>query len=190
MHEFAQHGYGGASINRMVERAGIAKGSVFQYFGDKEGIFAAVFSHSLHQVKNALRRIRDDADDTDIFNRIERVFHTGLAFTQNHPLVYRLYTHLITASDIPQRDLLLSSLRSEGKFFLGEILQAAMERGEIRSDLPMDEALFLLEAVMDRFLMATVMPCLESDFLHESSPKDRVRGFIRILRHGMAPEKP
>ncbi len=31
--EFAAQGYAGASINRMIDRLQIAKGSIFQYFG-------------------------------------------------------------------------------------------------------------------------------------------------------------
>lgn len=33
--EFAQSGYDGASTNRIVEYAGIAKGALFHYFKDK-----------------------------------------------------------------------------------------------------------------------------------------------------------
>ena len=34
--EFADHGVREASMNRMVQKLGIAKGSLFQYFGNKE----------------------------------------------------------------------------------------------------------------------------------------------------------
>ena len=37
--EFSRHGFRQASVNRMVEQIGIAKGSLFQYFGSKEGLF-------------------------------------------------------------------------------------------------------------------------------------------------------
>ena len=33
--EFASHGFRQASVNRMVQKLGIAKGSIFQYFGTK-----------------------------------------------------------------------------------------------------------------------------------------------------------
>ena len=37
--EFADQGYHQASLNRMVAQAGIAKGSLYQYFPNKEGFF-------------------------------------------------------------------------------------------------------------------------------------------------------
>ncbi len=42
--EFAYKGFEGASINSMVGRMKIAKGSIFQYFGDKKGLFLFVFN--------------------------------------------------------------------------------------------------------------------------------------------------
>lgn len=38
------HGYGGASTNRIAERAGISPGSLYQYFENKDAIIAAVIS--------------------------------------------------------------------------------------------------------------------------------------------------
>ena len=37
--EFAAQGYQKASINRIVEKLGIAKGSIYQYFRNKEHLF-------------------------------------------------------------------------------------------------------------------------------------------------------
>ncbi|MCA1987383.1 MAG: TetR/AcrR family transcriptional regulator, partial [Desulfovibrio sp.] len=42
LQEFAEYGYAQASINRVVQRCAIAKGSIFQYFSSKEGLFAYV----------------------------------------------------------------------------------------------------------------------------------------------------
>lgn len=41
-HEFLEHGYRGASLNRILTRAGIAKSSFYHYFPDKAGLFDAL----------------------------------------------------------------------------------------------------------------------------------------------------
>ena len=48
---FAEHGYHQASVNRIVGRLGIAKGSLFQYFGSKEGLFRHLFARALEELK-------------------------------------------------------------------------------------------------------------------------------------------
>ncbi|HWT51730.1 MAG TPA: TetR/AcrR family transcriptional regulator, partial [Caulobacter sp.] len=40
--EFAAHGFHDASLNRVIEAAGISKGSLYYYFDGKEDLFAYV----------------------------------------------------------------------------------------------------------------------------------------------------
>ena len=54
--EFAAKGYARASLNRLVSRLGIAKGSIFKYFRDKPGLFSQVFDFAVERVKRHLRR--------------------------------------------------------------------------------------------------------------------------------------
>ncbi len=69
--EFADHGYHQASVNRIVGRLGIAKGSLFKYFGNKEKLFEYLFGHAVSQFKKPLKEIRDTSD-SDFFERIEK----------------------------------------------------------------------------------------------------------------------
>jgi len=43
MQEFAAHGYAQASTNRMVQAAGISKGLLFHYFGNKQDLYLHLF---------------------------------------------------------------------------------------------------------------------------------------------------
>ena len=44
-YEFAGHGFSGASLNRIIDRAGISKGATYYYFDDKADLYAAVVQH-------------------------------------------------------------------------------------------------------------------------------------------------
>jgi AcrR family transcriptional regulator len=52
--EFARHGYKKASINTIVRDAGIAKGSLYQYFHNKEVLFVFIFERFTLLVKKAV----------------------------------------------------------------------------------------------------------------------------------------
>lgn len=41
--EFAEYGYAEASTSRIVQRSGMARGSLYYHFGDKNGLFKAVY---------------------------------------------------------------------------------------------------------------------------------------------------
>ncbi len=62
--EFAEEGFDTASTNRIAQKAGIAKGSIFKYFGTKEKMFYTVVEYMLAEylpaVKERLPRLPDD----------------------------------------------------------------------------------------------------------------------------------
>ena len=45
--EFAEHGYTDASTTRIVEKSGMARGSLYYHFGDKNGLFKAVYEETM-----------------------------------------------------------------------------------------------------------------------------------------------
>lgn len=51
--EFAEKGYEGASINRIIKQAGISKGSLYYYFEDKADLFATVVTYASEKIMKA-----------------------------------------------------------------------------------------------------------------------------------------
>ncbi len=45
--EFTEYGYNQASTSRIVENSGMARGSLYYHFGDKQGLFRAVYEEML-----------------------------------------------------------------------------------------------------------------------------------------------
>ena len=52
--EFAAHGFHDASLNRIIDAAGISKGSMYYYFDGKEDLFAHVTRVEFEQLFAAL----------------------------------------------------------------------------------------------------------------------------------------
>jgi AcrR family transcriptional regulator len=50
LEEFAAHGFYGASLNRVIEAAGISKGSMYYYFDSKEDLYAHVVRVELERM--------------------------------------------------------------------------------------------------------------------------------------------
>ena len=160
--EFSQKGYAGASINSIVGRLGIAKGSLFQYFGTKDGLFRFVFSRALERVKDNLRDVRDDARRKDLSSRLNDTLLAGAWFIRRHPLLYRLYLQLLTDDTIPFRNDMLLALRQYSLEYIRSLLEEARDRGELADHVDLNRAAFMLDAVMDRFLQAQAVPHMDA----------------------------
>ena len=189
--EFASQGYAAASLNRVVARAGIAKGSLFNYFKSKEGLFTYLYKMALEQIKNYLRQVRQDTEQEDIFRQLEGLFHAGAKFTRNHQLLSRIYFRVLHTADAPYHAKLLSDLHSESLRFREELLAAGVERGEIHAGVDLKQAAFMLESVLNRFLQTQYL--VESatdpeadDRYNEQKQEQWVANLIMLFRSGLA----
>lgn len=190
MEEFGEKGYARTSINGIVSRLGIAKGSIFQYFGDKKGLFLFAFNTATEMVKNYLRTVRDETENEDLFTRLEATLLAGAIFLRKHPILYRLYIRAMFESDVPFRNEILQSLRTSSFKYLRKLIASARDRGELRPGIDPEKAAFMLDAIMDRFLQARMLPHLDAGLGIYECPEAEARIWIRemidMLRTGFA----
>jgi AcrR family transcriptional regulator len=57
---FSEAGYHGASINAIIERAQIARGTFYLYFESKSAVFDSILDQALADLRNRIRRIEVD----------------------------------------------------------------------------------------------------------------------------------
>ena len=60
---FAEHGYAGTSLDRLVDRSGVSKTTIYRRFGSKEGLFTTLIGQSVELIRTALRDLRLDPED-------------------------------------------------------------------------------------------------------------------------------
>jgi len=55
--EFADHGYGGARIDRIAAASGMSKPMIYSYFGDKDDLYAAALREAYVQIREGERML-------------------------------------------------------------------------------------------------------------------------------------
>jgi TetR/AcrR family transcriptional regulator len=188
--EFADRGYQAASLNRLVAQAGIAKGSLYQYFPNKEGIFRHIFQYALGLVRRTLTTVKEETLEESFFTRLEQSLLAGVRFLREHPRVFSLYLKIQFDRNVPFREEFLAAVRRHATEYFDSLVRRAKARGELRIGMSRDAALFLLDAVFDRFLQAVAVPALDMSLgLHQASEEaitKRVRELMDLLREGLA----
>jgi TetR/AcrR family transcriptional regulator, transcriptional repressor for nem operon len=76
MHAFRRKGYYGVSIPELEVATGLSAGSIYNSFGDKNGIFLAAFEHYLKGVLE--RRVADHAKPASGLSGLRKLFLTLL----------------------------------------------------------------------------------------------------------------
>jgi AcrR family transcriptional regulator len=141
--EFAGHGLAGANINRISVAAGLAKGTVYNYFPSKEELFEAVVREACDL---AVRRAgRSTAATTR--ERLLAMAAADVEVARENEAFARVMAREALSGD----PISFQRIVSAAEPFISQveqILRDGVERGEVRPDVPVSE-LALLFAGMD-----------------------------------------
>lgn len=122
--EFAEHGLGGARMDRIAERAGLNKRLIYYYFQDKEALFQAVLEQSYRDIRQAERQL--NLLELRPPDALRRLVEFTWAYYLDHP---EFLTLLNSANLHKARHLQGSRRARELNSPLIEMLARILERG-------------------------------------------------------------
>ena len=142
--EFATHGYEGASYNKIIQKIGISKGSMYYYFENKEDLFITCF---LDAFVHATERFGFDnttfplGDDVQTYwDSIKRISSKQWNDVLQHPLLMSLMRQLVSlGSDHPIFRKLNAECEGLSEYDdIMAILEHGVKIGAIRDDVPLN----------------------------------------------------
>lgn len=131
--EFAEHGFEGASYNRIIERAGLSKGAMYYYFDDKTDLYGTVVQAAFGQMMAALVPRRSD-DAEGFWVDFLADYRDLVRFAQAHPELLALTRGL---AEHPER-LRVGPLQEvyQGMVdYTAQLLDRGQALGAVRVDL-------------------------------------------------------
>ena len=84
MCEFGARGFSAGSLNVIASEAGIAKGSLFQYFDDKLDVFVTICEHVSSRVEGAVLEVVDPG--AALFDNLRRLVARWMAYFRENAL--------------------------------------------------------------------------------------------------------
>ena len=130
MSEFAGHGFGGARIDAIAERAGVNKKLIYYYFEGKDALFLAVLEQTYADIRAAERDLHLEASEP------LRAIETLVAFTWRHYLAHPEFLALLNSENMLGAGHLKRSRRiRQMNSPLIEGLAAVLSRGERSGEL-------------------------------------------------------
>lgn len=191
--EFAEHGYQRASLNNIVKRLGISKGSLYQYFDNKEALFLHVFDHFTQQVKQHVKASVADNGQDDFFAVARQVLLAGITFIDNHPEYFQVYLKVLFERDVPRREELVARVRLFSLEYFGPLADRAVGQGILREDISAHKVVFILDAMLDRFLQGYAQPYLDGGLALAGMSSERLHNeidsIVAVLRTGLQPNR-
>lgn len=182
--EFAALGFSGASLNRIIDAAGISKGSMYYYFDDKEDLYAHVARSELGRVFESVGPLPvPAAKDPDAFwSTLEDYYQRLMSAFATSPKLAALARDWLLASSSPK----LQQAQKEMEGALVPWFQQALAVGQrvraVRKDVPptlLIAVVFGMGQAMDGWLL--------TQELDPANVRKAVRIFVGMIRRALGP---
>jgi AcrR family transcriptional regulator len=193
MRHFAEHGYNAARVGDIASELGIAKGSIFQHFGSKDGLFFEVYKKAVGSFPRYL-----DAPAEVRQHGFFEILRYWLTRTE----------HLVHEDWIPYRISLLGNYgtdlvlkREINRFLLAEdpygtvaFVRFGLARGELRNSVDQEMVVSILDWTIERFQDALLTEELDPGlFRRQGDPREkkdaRIAQFLMILHGAIGAER-
>ena len=190
--EFADNDYDSASISRIVARAGIAKGSFYQYFADKEDLYAYLLGMVTEAKTRFLSLDHPDPQHIGIFAYLRWTGEVGLAFELFYPKLTRIGVRAVNAGKFPKA--FDAQVRAATQTFYRQLVEVGRQQGDIAADVDPELAAVIFDAVLDhvgRYILdrmttaEIVVGQADRAFLDQPEVKELLAQTVSILEHGL-----
>lgn len=178
--EFASRPYDQASVSAIVQRLGIAKGSVYQYFEDKVDLFAWLIAEGQRRRIAAYTEV---VAEGGLFDKWTAAYRAGLAAWAEERKWARVGLRLFEPTVEPRVAALRLAQEALVHRYLRDELAAAQAAGELRTDVDVDVAAHLVQGLLQDGLLRAFLGRLGTDldgFVVADIPEERLRAAMGV----------
>ncbi len=191
MRHFAEHGYRGARVEDIASEVGVAKGTVFLHFHNKEGLFLAAYERAVRSLP-AWLEAPPEVLETGFWGVLDYWLERTEEFLAEAWVPNRVAMIGRYDTGLGLRRPIDRFMRSEDPYGTLELVEFGVRRGEIRSDVDAEMIASMLDWLAERFQDALGSEELDPGLVHRKPFKPerrdaRIQEFLELLRSGIAP---
>lgn len=180
--EFSRHPYEQASLTEIVNNAGIAKGSMYQYFEDKKDLYKYVVQLVYQHKREFLHPVWAQKDNQDFFALVSLYYRRSWHYARQYPQYHQVTANFWDSRDIAVREEILREKQIRILEFT-DLLEQASESGVIAADTDKEAAWFVYHAVGRALIDNFLAPNVSADS-HETFINSVLATLERGLRKG------
>jgi AcrR family transcriptional regulator len=186
MRRFAEHGYQGTRVEDIAAELEIAKGSIFQHFGSKAGLFLEAYKAAVSSLPawlDAPKAVTDGGFFAVVAYWLDRTEH----LVHEDWVPYRVALIGNYGTDLELKRHINRWLVSEDPYGTLEFVEFGIARGEVRDDIDLEMMVSMVDWLSGSLQDALVTEELDPGLFHrwKSQPERqalRLEQFAQVLR--------
>ena len=157
LHEFGEKGYERASMNRIIDQAGLSKGATYYYFDGKQDLFNTVVEHGVRLVTAGLAsELRPLDPERDYWLQLDELGARLIHKMLHDPALGVITRNLGNMFEPAIMSKAVSALYAGVDSMIEALIEEGQRRGAVRTDLPLSLLVKLVVAVfaeVDRWIL-------------------------------------
>lgn len=150
----AENGYHQAQVSKIAKQAGVADGTIYLYFKNKEDILVSVFREKMSIFVENLQKIleEDVSSEEKLFRMIEN--HFRVLYSDHHLAIVTQLELRQSNKDLRHK---INNVLKDYLALLDRILAEGIERGEFEEEMDIRLARQMVFGTMDEIITSWVM---------------------------------
>jgi AcrR family transcriptional regulator len=146
LEEFARFDYKTASLSRVVEKAGIAKGSMYQYFENKRDLYMYLIDFIANEKLEHISKVIAPSTD-DFFELYKHMILTAARYELSHPRYTLVLYNAGRESSSEELGDIAVAIKQKSHAYLTDYVAHAQQQGQIRKDIDARLAAFVISTL-------------------------------------------
>lgn len=148
--EFANKGYKRATVDNIVSKAGISKGSIFQYFKNKERLYLYICDYQIKIITDEVFKQKEN-NENDFFKLYKQAARVKFEILKKNPYIFKFFKTLYSDDSQVAQKWLENILKNKNQLVLNFI--GDYDKSKFRDDLDIDMAIKTIELTFDGLSM-------------------------------------
>lgn len=184
LREFSSGEFPDANLDRIALQARISKGSLYQYFNNKDDLFDHVSEIALKTAWQLFQKFLEARPLSNCFDMLVRTFEFIETLHQEEPHISKLYYRIGFSKKTPRQERRIVELNDR---FIQQFIGRGRSEGLIDKALDDDSIRFLIDAVSNRFQERVIFPAR----LNKGGPGRRsilIDNVVRLIQRALTPQ--
>ncbi|HBG17410.1 MAG TPA: AcrR family transcriptional regulator [Firmicutes bacterium] len=131
--EFAEHGFDGANINKIAEKAGVSVGSMYKYFNNKHDLYLMAVSFSVDKLKTVLNEII--SSKMGFLSTVEKIIRAIQFYSRENIYLTKLYNEMTTENNSEFVWKIVSKMEGVTAKLYAAFIEEAQKNEQARKDM-------------------------------------------------------
>jgi AcrR family transcriptional regulator len=189
LEEAAEKGPTALNIKQIAKRAGIAVGSLYQYFGNRDNLLAFSVELCVHQLTDLFAMSHSYLVEMPLREALTAYLNYGIEWSNTQQGFIQFFGRAAYQGDPALAEKVVTPVATAMREMVEDMLRAAVQRGDIKPDLDLEATSRVVNALLIAVGDSQIMPHLNQYFQitdGSMSIERMVDALIDLIMNGIA----